>query len=101
MGPAAIRRFSFKVQFCYAGPTQLRALYQSVLAPFVATEPDAMLLEELCRQKGLAPGDFHAVRMQHWLKPKNSFGHKALLNALLAEQRMKLESTAKSIGFSR
>lgn len=101
MDPAAMRRFSFKVPFCYARPAQLRILYLSVLAPLVGAEPDVALLDELCRQKSLAPGDFHAVRMQHWLKPRDSFDHKALLDALIHEQRMKLESSAKVIGFSR
>lgn len=100
MDPAAMRRFSFKVQFCYAGPAQLMALYQNVLGPLVDARPDAALLDRLCCQKALAPGDFHAVRMRYCLKPRNSFGHEALLDALLAEQRMKLESTAKSMGFS-
>ncbi|WP_165076326.1 MULTISPECIES: AAA family ATPase [unclassified Desulfovibrio] len=101
MDPAAMRRFSLKVEFCYAGPPQLRALYASLLAPLVEGEPDKDLMEELCRQKALTPGDFHAVRMQHRLAPRGSFGHEALVGALLAEQRMKLESTAKTVGFTR
>ena len=101
MDPAAMRRFSLKVEFCYAGPSQLRALYASLLAPLLGEEPDAALLDELCRQRSLAPGDFHAVRMQYRLKARHSFGHEALVRALLAEQRMKLESAAKRVGFSR
>ena len=101
MDPAAMRRFSLKVEFCYAGPAQLRALYISLLAPLLGTEPDATLLEELLRQKALAPGDFHAVRMQYRLRPRHSFDHAALVRALLDEQRMKLEGSARQVGFSR
>ena len=101
MDPAAMRRFSLKVEFCYAGPAQLRALYASLLAPLLETKPDAALLEDLCRQKALAPGDFHAVRMQYRLRPRHSFDHAALVRALLDEQRMKLEGTAKQVGFFR
>ncbi|MBD5646127.1 MAG: ATP-binding protein [Desulfovibrio sp.] len=101
MDPAAMRRFSLKVEFCYAGPSQVRALYAAVLQPLVDGEPAAALMDELCREKALAPGDFHAVRMQYRLRPRGSFGHGELVRALLAEQRMKLESTAKRVGFSR
>lgn len=101
MDPAAMRRFSLKVEFCYAGPSQVRVLYGALLQPLVEGEPAAALMDELCREKALAPGDFHAVRMQYRLRPRGSFGHGELVRALLGEQRMKLESTAKRVGFSR
>ncbi|MBD5538534.1 MAG: ATP-binding protein [Desulfovibrio sp.] len=101
MDPAAMRRFSLKVEFCYAGPSQVRALYAGLLQPLAHGEPDAALLDALCREQALAPGDFHAVRMQYRLRPGGSFGHQDLIRALLAERRMKLESTAKRVGFSR
>lgn len=100
MDAAAMRRFSFKLEFCYAGPSQLRALYCHVLEPLVGKSPGEALLARLCSQKALTPGDFHAVRKQYRLKPMGSFGHEELLDSLLAEQRMKLESTARSVGFS-
>ena len=46
-------------------------------------------------------GGFCAVRMQYRLRPKHRFDHGALLRALLAGQRMKPESTAKRVSFSR
>lgn len=99
MDSAAMRRFSFKVPFAYAGAVQIAALYTSLLEPLVGHAPTKDMLDSLCRQTRLAPGDFHAVRMQFALAEVGTVGHESLIAALLREQSMKLESSGKSIGF--
>ena len=100
MDPAAMRRFSFKIPFGYAGPIQLNALYASLLAPLVGTPLPAELKVKLDAQKKLTPGDFHAVRMQFWLNEQGSVSHETLLTALLHEQAIKLDTVAQRIGFA-
>jgi SpoVK/Ycf46/Vps4 family AAA+-type ATPase len=58
---AAMRRFVFKIEFRYLGPTQAWALFQVMLAPLAMDVPD-MIREDLGRVASLAPGDFAAVR---------------------------------------
>ncbi len=100
MDPAAMRRFSFKIPFGYAGAKQLHALYASLLAPLAGTPLPAALKTKLGMQKKLTPGDFHAVRMQFWLNDPGSVTHDILLAALLHEQAIKLDRVAQRIGFA-
>ena len=100
MDPAAMRRFSFKITFVYAGPLQLNALYSSLLTPLAGTPLPTELKVRLDAQKKLTPGDFHAVRMQFWLNEVGSVSHDTLLAALLHEQDIKLDSVAQRIGFA-
>lgn len=67
MDAAAMRRFSFKVRFEYAGHEQARAFYAPLLAPLADGNLPLVLEAELCGMTRLTPGDFHAVRSQHWL----------------------------------
>lgn len=97
MDPAAMRRFTLKLEFAYAGPGQIRRLYQKLLQPLAGNEPDDALLDFLCRQKNLAPGDFKAVKQRMWLKDRPS--HAMLVEALLLEVKLKLEQESKSMGF--
>lgn len=100
MDAAAMRRFSFKIPFGYAGAVQLEALYASLLAPLVGTPLPAEQKARLAMQKKLTPGDFHAVRMQFWLNQSGSVSHDVLLAALLHEQAIKLDTVAQRIGFA-
>lgn len=100
MDPAAMRRFSFKILFGYAGPMQLEALYANQLAPLVGTSLPVGLKGMLITQQKLTPGDFHAVRMQFWLNAPGSVTHDDLLAALLHEQANKLDTVAQRIGFA-
>ena len=100
MDAAAMRRFSFKIPFGYAGAAQLEALYASLLAPLVGTPLPAEQKARLVMQKKLTPGDFHAVRMQFWLNQPGSVSHDILLAALLHEQAIKLDTVAQRIGFA-
>ena len=96
---AAMRRFSFKIRFGYAGPEQLETLYRTLLAPLAAGEPQMSILEALRCQKCLTPGDFQTVKMQFWLEEPGSVAHETLLEALCREQALKLESSVRKLGF--
>lgn len=96
---ASMRRFALKVEFAYARAEQIGILYNSLLRPLAAGEPASALLEELCAQKCLAPGDFHAVRSQFFLREPDETSHEELVRALLREQKLKLEGESKAIGF--
>jgi AAA+ superfamily predicted ATPase len=67
MDAAAMRRFSFKVEFTYARPEQIRALYASLLAPLARRDLYSEEEHALCSMTRLTPGDFHAVRSQYWI----------------------------------
>lgn len=94
---ASMRRFPQKVEFAYAGPGQIRALYSGILAPLAQEPVDDALIVELTRQKRLAPGDFLAVRGQFFLADPQDVRHEDMIRALLREQKLKLEE--KNIGF--
>lgn len=97
LDPASMRRFTLKLEFAYAGPAQIRRLYQKLLQPLAGSEPDEALLDYLCRQKTLAPGDFKAVRQRMWLHDQPT--HTMLVEALLLEVKLKLEQESKTMGF--
>ncbi|MBQ7738109.1 MAG: ATP-binding protein [Desulfovibrionaceae bacterium] len=99
MDSAAMRRFSFKVEFTYANAKQLSALYLKMLAPLSNQPTPPEILLRLQNQKMLAPGDFTAVHRQFWMKDPATVEHNALLDALISEQKLKLEKEAKRLGF--
>lgn len=94
---ASMRRFPLKLEFVYARKEQLKELYKSQLMPLVGCEPAQDEMDLLLRQKYLTPGDFTAVRLKTWLDEKIT--HNGLIQALIEEQRCKLEGTAKNLGF--
>lgn len=96
---ASMRRFSMKVEFCHAKPQQIRELYKSILAPLAAGKMDEALLERLCANKCLAPGDFKAVRAQFFLLDPEEVSHEDLVRALEHEQALKLGGDGKTVGF--
>ncbi len=97
---AAMRRFSCKVSFTWAKPSQILALYKSHLSPLCDSEIDAETERELMSLRRLTPGDFHAVRVQF-----NSFfedkkvTHEELLRALKREETLKARYINRDIGF--
>lgn len=101
MDSAAMRRFARKVAFTYAGPEQVAALYDSLLAPLAHEELTPDLKRRLMGLPRLAPGDFRTVRLQY----SSFFGeikvpsHEELIMALAKEQEMKLEKGGRKIGF--
>jgi AAA+ superfamily predicted ATPase len=96
---AAMRRFSHKVPFTYAGEEQLTALYASLLAPLVnkpLTREGELLLRGM---KRLTPGDFYAVKAQYWLNKQGTVETCELLERLRHEQYVKLDSRNGKMGF--
>jgi len=96
---AAMRRFSHKVAFSYAGPAQVRALYAGLLAPLCADALPAAQERELLRLNRLTPGDFHAVRARcdPLFADTSQISHTSLIAALAQEQALKLEQ--RRVGF--
>ncbi len=97
MDAAAMRRFSFKIPFAYAGAEQVEKLYASILAPLCGQELTEKQRKALLSCKSLAPGDFAAVRSQFWLD--DDINHTKLIEALIREQKSKLDSVSKVMGF--
>ena len=95
-----IRRFTHKIRFEYAKRDQLETLYMKLLAPLVDDVPDKVIWEKLMKQRFLTPGDFSVVRNQFKLEDEGSFSHMDMLNALLQEQKLKLDADTKRIGFN-
>ena len=99
MDNAAMRRFTFKVGFTWAGASQVLALYRAMLAPCAAA---ALTPEEEARllgMKRLTPGDFSAVRGQ-FAFTADAVPAMSLLDALSREQRAKLGGGAEGpVGF--
>jgi len=100
MDAAAMRRFSFKVRFTYAGAEQAAALYSTLLAPLATGCLPNALERELRGMTRLTPGDFHAVRSQFWLADSGEVSHEELVRSLMREQEMKHDREARSIGFA-
>lgn len=98
MDQAVMRRFSHKVAFTYSKPEQVQALYDALLAPMVKEPMPVNLEGELLAMLRLTPGDFHAVRAQ-MLNAEEDVVHADLVCALRKEQGLKLEGSARSLGF--
>lgn len=96
---ASMRRFTHKVEFCYARPAQIKILYDRILAPLTEKPLSEELERKLCAQKFLTPGDFSATRSRFWLDSPGDVKPEALVNALIEEQRLKLEGSSSSVGF--
>lgn len=96
LDPASMRRFTTKIEFGYLAGEQIERLYGLILSPLAA---DALTQEQrriLRGQKRLVPGDFQAVRKRClWLA--DDVTHVMLIEGLLEEQKLKLES--KTVGF--
>ena len=97
---AALRRFSYKVAFSYAGEAQIEALYRKLLSPLCADATEYFPKDVLALST-LTPGDFHAVRQQY----DSAFAegratHEKLLDALKRELSLKNENLRRPIGFA-
>jgi SpoVK/Ycf46/Vps4 family AAA+-type ATPase len=99
MDEAAIRRFSFKIAFGYAGIEQTKALYKSLLAPLAGGKLPKDVEEELSHLQYLTPGDFHTVKSQHWLVEHGSVTHAQLIESLAREAKLKRDGQARRMGF--
>jgi len=103
LDPAAMRRFSFKVEFNYAKPQQVAVLYDKLLSPLAQGVLPEHQQQKLLRMERLTPGDFHAVRAQYstLFSLETQSEHAELIAALAKEQSLKLETTSRAcIGFN-
>ena len=98
MDQAVMRRFSHKIAFTYSKPEQVKALYDVLLAPMVKEPLPVNLEGELLAMLRLTPGDFHAIRAQ-MLNTEEDLDHADLVCALRKEQGLKLEGSARGLGF--
>ena len=99
MDQAAMRRFSHKIAFTYSKPEQVKALYDTLLAP-LASEPLTKELEaELLAMRRLTPGDFHVVRSRRLFDDERGVSHHELLQGLRREQDLKPDSDRQGMGF--
>ncbi|MDD6180966.1 MAG: ATP-binding protein [Desulfovibrionaceae bacterium] len=98
MDSAAMRRFTFKIGFTWAGPAQVLALFRAMLEPGccrpLAPEEEARLLG----LKRLVPGDFNTVRGQ-FAFAASPVEPGVLLDALSRELRTRLHGSGGSVGF--
>ncbi|WP_298069558.1 ATP-binding protein [uncultured Mailhella sp.] len=102
MDAAAMRRFTCKVEFRYAEPDQVQALYEALLAPLCAEKLPEALRQQLIGMRGLTPGSFHAVRSQYdpLFTAPGEVTHELLLDALRRETELNLDSgQERRIGF--
>lgn len=97
---AAIRRFPFKVEFCYATKERALLLFNNILAPLTTERLSSEHLERLEALKFLTPGDFRSVLSQFWLEDPKDVSCSQLLDALAKEQKMKPASVIRNIGFN-
>ncbi len=100
---AAMRRFTLKVAFGYAGSAQEHTLYAGMLAPLCREALPEELGRKLLAMKRLTPGDFHAVRTRYdplFTEP-GSVSHKELIEALAREAALRTESSRHCVGFLR
>ena len=98
---AALRRFSYKVEFTWAKPEQVMALYNALLAPLCGDEMTPELKGELRAFTRLTPGDFHTVRGQFnsFLSGERTATHEAMIAALRREEQLKGRYASRSAGF--
>ncbi|MDR1085539.1 MAG: ATP-binding protein [Deltaproteobacteria bacterium] len=99
LDPAAIRRFSRKVEFTYPSQVQLRSLCRTPLSPLAGSDPDDNDLKALDSMTITAPGDFHAVKAKYWLAAPGALKHSELIGALAQEEKLKKEDFQKRVGF--
>ena len=98
---AALRRFSYKVPFTWAKPSQILALYKSLLSPLCDSEIDHETQKELLSLRRLTPGDFHSVRVQFnsFFSDDKTATHEQILSALKREEALKARYAERDIGF--
>ena len=101
---AAMRRFSHKVAFTWAGREQVLALYASLLGCLCAEPLPPEQETRLRRLDRLTPGDFHTVRSQYdpLFVDASKISHALLVDALIREQALKdTEPETRRMGFVR
>ncbi len=92
-------QYKIKQWLCRAlmAKAQVEKLYVVILASLCKQELTEKQRKALLSCKSLAPGDFAAVRSQFWLE--DDISHTTLIEALIREQKSKLDSVGKVMGF--
>lgn len=91
---AALRRFSYRLQFRYADKAQVKALYNTILAPLCKDIISYKCWKQLTNMQYLTPGDFHVVRERYnplFTKSEN-VTHDLLVQELWQEMQLKIDS---------
>jgi SpoVK/Ycf46/Vps4 family AAA+-type ATPase len=100
LDPAALRRFTHKVQFDYLCPNGNEIFFKHILAPLLRWPLTPELRQRLAAIKCLTPGDFKTVRDQYAFYPEAERKPLLFICALEDEARTKALSGAKKpIGF--
>ena len=74
--------------------------YKKILQPLVGSDMKKGQEDELKAMHGLTPGDFKVVKTQFQFKTPNQISHRALIEALKEEARVKeIHAGHKVIGF--
>ena len=89
-----------KVEFGFLKPDGNVILYEKLIAPLIGKPVDDFTVKALRGLSGLAPGDFKSVRDKFAFRNKKDITHKALVEALADEAKVKaIHAGQKSIGF--
>jgi len=97
---AGLRRFNHKVEFGYLKPEGNLIFYERLISPLLGRTPDREIIRTLKALSSLTPGDFKLVRDRFVFKKKKDISHKAILDALKEEMKLKaLHAGTKNIGF--
>jgi len=98
---AALRRFGFKIRFDPLTTEGILNFYNTMLKPFV-TGAISLTYEQqkqLAQMQNLTPGDFAVVRNNCSLLQQDNVTHRALIEALSNEVRIKKNLAKVVVGF--
>lgn len=97
---AAIRRFTYKVEFDLLTPNGNRIFFNRMLKSLTKTPLDRSQNSRLEQISDLAPGDFKTVQNKYAFYPTDELNNILLLDALEEEARIKnLNKSRRKVGF--
>jgi SpoVK/Ycf46/Vps4 family AAA+-type ATPase len=97
---AAIRRFTFKIEFDYLTAEGNTIFYRKILKPMVGKPLRDKHLKRIARIKWLAPGDFKTVRQAYTYRSRDQVSHAKLITGLEEEAGIKsIHQARRTIGF--
>jgi AAA+ superfamily predicted ATPase len=105
---AALRRFTYKLQFDYLDDDGKELFYKRSFAHLKLPPMNELEKAALARIEKLTPGDFRTVRQQFYYLGDSKVSHREILDVLQAESNTKPQTptqdafnqTKRSIGFS-
>ena len=105
---AALRRFTYKLQFDYLDEEGKELFYKRSFAHLKLPPMNELERAALARIEKLTPGDFRTVRQQFYYLGDSKVSHREILDVLQAESNTKpqeptqdaFNQTKRSIGFS-